>query len=198
MNAIASIRSGTPPPFGAGSSELLAALASAGAGFRRDDHRQLGDRRRPRRRRVRAARGDPRREHRPPRQRLSGGERTRPDRLHPRQGGHDRARERPADDHRHPPRARAGGRPADDRRRGSASDPELRPAGPRPLARRRGDDSDARPRGVGGGALLATGQNGSFYRVVFYANQANSGGGGIYINGDTTGPRRSNSTSAGS
>lgn len=39
---------------------------------------------------------------------------------------------------------------------------------------------------LGGGALLATGQSGSLFRVVFYANQANSGGGGIYINGDAT------------
>ncbi len=39
---------------------------------------------------------------------------------------------------------------------------------------------------LGGGALLATGQNGSLFRVVFYANRASSGGGGIYINGDAT------------
>ena len=44
--------------------------------------------------------------------------------------------------------------------------------------------------GVGGGASIATGQNGRFLRVVFFANRASIGGGGLYIDGDDTASSR--------
>ncbi len=43
---------------------------------------------------------------------------------------------------------------------------------------------------AGGGAEIATGQNGRFKRVVLFANRASSGGGGMYINGDDTASSR--------
>ena len=44
--------------------------------------------------------------------------------------------------------------------------------------------------GVGGGASIASGQNGRFHRVILFANRANSGGGGMFINGDDTASSR--------
>lgn len=43
---------------------------------------------------------------------------------------------------------------------------------------------------TGGGASISSGQNGGLFRVVFYANRANIGGGGIYIRGEETASSR--------